>query len=141
MNGLMEKSLLEIEREPLNRQDVEQQIEEGRVLENDEKPTTLPTPAAPEHEHTVPTRKKLVALLGYFLCNVGLTLYNKAVLGKVSHSPMLSLSKLSLGSLYQVRSSPVSCTVSFSMALDGYPCGHILYRLSHTTLAGPLPHD
>jgi len=38
----------------------------------------------------VPTRKKLVALLGYFLCNIGLTLYNKAVLGKVHHYPMPS---------------------------------------------------
>jgi len=94
MNGLMEKSLLDIEREPLNRQDVEQQLE-GHVLEDDEKPIVSPTPTAPEHEHTVPTRKKLVALLGYFLCNVGLTLYNKAVLGKVCHFSMLKLSKLS----------------------------------------------
>lgn len=91
----MEKSLLEIEREPLNRQHVEQQIEEGRVLEDDEKPIVPPTPTAAEHEHMVPTRKKLVALLGYFLCNVGLTLYNKAVLGKVCQSSMLNLSELS----------------------------------------------
>lgn len=88
----MEKSLLEIEREPLNRQDVEQQIGELRVLEDDEKQIVPPTPTAPEHEHTVPIRKKLVALLGYFLCNVGLTLYNKAVLGKVCQSRMLNLS-------------------------------------------------
>ena len=35
-------------------------------------------------EYTVPTTKKLMALGVYFLCNVGLTLYNKAVLGSVS---------------------------------------------------------
>lgn len=35
------------------------------------------------YERTVSTKKKFFALLGYFVCNVGLTLYNKAVLGKV----------------------------------------------------------
>ena len=35
-------------------------------------------------ENTVPTRTKYIALGIYFLCNVGLTLYNKAVLGSVS---------------------------------------------------------
>ena len=35
-------------------------------------------------EYTVPTTKKLMALSVYIFCNVGLTLYNKAVLGSVS---------------------------------------------------------
>ncbi|KAK5046165.1 hypothetical protein LTR84_008622 [Exophiala bonariae] len=34
-------------------------------------------------EYTVPTSKKFMALGIYFLCNVGLTLYNKAVLGSL----------------------------------------------------------
>lgn len=38
-------------------------------------------------EYTIPTSQKLMALGIYFLCNVGLTLYNKAVLGSVSESP------------------------------------------------------
>ncbi|KAJ1333008.1 solute carrier family 35 member E3 [Microdochium nivale] len=33
------------------------------------------------HEDTIATRKKLIALAGYFVCNIGLTIYNKAVLG------------------------------------------------------------
>lgn len=37
-------------------------------------------------EYTVPTTQKLMALGIYFLCNVGLTLYNKAVLGSVSET-------------------------------------------------------
>jgi len=41
-----------------------------------------PKPAQPiNHEDTVATRKKLIALAGYFVCNIGLTIYNKAVLG------------------------------------------------------------
>lgn len=36
------------------------------------------------YERTVSTKKKFLALLEYFVCNVGLTLYNKAVLGKAS---------------------------------------------------------
>jgi len=43
-----------------------------------------PKPAQPiNHEDTVATRKKLIALAGYFICNIGLTIYNKAVLGSV----------------------------------------------------------
>lgn len=37
-------------------------------------------------EYTVPTSQKLMALGIYFFCNVGLTLYNKAVLGSVSQA-------------------------------------------------------
>ena len=40
--------------------------------------TTIPL------EYNIPTGKKVIALAIYFLCNVGLTLYNKAVLGSVS---------------------------------------------------------
>lgn len=32
-------------------------------------------------------------------------------------------------------------TVSLSMALDGYSRRHVVHRLSHTALAGALPHD
>lgn len=39
------------------------------------------------HEDTVSTHKKLIYLAGYFLCNIGLTLYNKAILGSVSVAP------------------------------------------------------
>ncbi|KAH7031652.1 triose-phosphate transporter family-domain-containing protein [Microdochium trichocladiopsis] len=39
-------------------------------------------PAQPiNHEDTIATRKKLIALAGYFVCNIGLTIYNKAILG------------------------------------------------------------
>lgn len=40
-----------------------------------------PAPAPINHEYTVPLRTKLIALAGYFLCNIGLTIYNKAILG------------------------------------------------------------
>lgn len=40
-------------------------------------------PSSLLYERTISTRKKSLSLLGYFVCNVGLTLYNKAVLGKV----------------------------------------------------------
>lgn len=49
------------------------------------------TPPTQHHEDTVSTQKKLVYLAGYFLCNIGLTLYNKAILGSVSFpAPILS---------------------------------------------------
>lgn len=45
--------------------------------------------ASPQHhEDTVSTNKKLWYLAGYFICNIGLTLYNKAILGSVSHPPL-----------------------------------------------------
>ncbi|RYP02508.1 hypothetical protein DL766_010335 [Monosporascus sp. MC13-8B] len=48
-----------------------------------EKGAVQPTPAAPpqNHEDTVSTKKKLIYLAGYFICNIGLTIYNKAILG------------------------------------------------------------
>jgi hypothetical protein len=46
---------------------------------------------ASNHEDTVPTRIKLFALAGYFLCNVGLTMYNKAILGSVSFRRWVTL--------------------------------------------------
>lgn len=41
--------------------------------------------AGTETEYRVPTRTKLAYLSVYFLLNVSLTIYNKAVLGKVIH--------------------------------------------------------
>jgi hypothetical protein len=35
-------------------------------------------------EYSIPAKRKLVYLTGYFLLNLGLTIYNKAVLGTVS---------------------------------------------------------
>ena len=48
-------------------------------------------PAAPpqNHEDTVSTKKKLIALAGYFICNIGLTIYNKAILGSVGFSTLM----------------------------------------------------
>jgi hypothetical protein len=40
-----------------------------------------------ETEYQVPTEKKLAYLSVYFFLNVSLTIYNKAVLGKVSLNP------------------------------------------------------
>lgn len=63
-------------------------IERANLLTSDndhdvEKTTTQVSspPSDHRHEHTVPLQRKLLYLLGYFLCNVGLTIYNKAVLG------------------------------------------------------------
>ncbi|RYO77170.1 hypothetical protein DL762_009438 [Monosporascus cannonballus] len=52
-----------------------------------EKGAVQPTPAAPpqNHEDTVSTKKKLIYLAGYFICNIGLTIYNKAILGSLGH--------------------------------------------------------
>ncbi|KAI1610059.1 triose-phosphate transporter family-domain-containing protein [Exophiala viscosa] len=41
-------------------------------------------------EYSVPTTKKFTALFIYFLCNVGLTLYNKAVLGSFPYPWLLT---------------------------------------------------
>jgi hypothetical protein len=57
------------------------------------------SPLTPHHEDTVSTNKKLVYLAGYFLCNIGLTLYNKAILGSVS---------LSQASLSSTQPHPIS---------------------------------
>lgn len=40
-----------------------------------------------ESEYSVPLTTKFAYLSVYFLCNVGLTIYNKAVLGKVYFAP------------------------------------------------------
>ena len=59
-------------------------VEQASLLSQQVDVEKAPLPPPPiSHEHTVSTRKKLVALFGYFVCNVGLTLYNKAVLGSV----------------------------------------------------------
>ncbi|RYP49473.1 hypothetical protein DL768_004832 [Monosporascus sp. mg162] len=52
-----------------------------------EKGAVQQTPATPpqNHEDTVSTRKKLIYLAGYFVCNIGLTIYNKAILGSLGH--------------------------------------------------------
>lgn len=44
-----------------------------------EKPAVLPVAA----EYTIPTQKKMIYLSVYFGLNLGLTLYNKALLGNV----------------------------------------------------------
>jgi hypothetical protein len=49
----------------------------------------LPTRA--ESEYNVPTGTKVAYLSVYFLLNVSLTIYNKAVLGKVSEPPRTSI--------------------------------------------------
>ena len=65
---------VKVEKEGLLAQATTKDVEKGH----------LPPPALPDDdEYTVSTRKKLLALAGYFFCNVGLTIYNKAVLGSV----------------------------------------------------------
>lgn len=44
-----------------------------------------------DSEYSVPATTKFAYLSVYFLCNVGLTIYNKAVLGKVCCSPLLPI--------------------------------------------------
>ena len=51
-------------------------LEKGVVIQESPPPTQ-------NHEDTVSTKKKLIALAGYFVCNIGLTIYNKAILGSV----------------------------------------------------------
>lgn len=59
-----------------------QDVEKGQDSSNSDM-----NPERPQHhEDTVSTNKKLWYLLGYFICNIGLTLYNKAILGSVSLS-------------------------------------------------------
>jgi hypothetical protein len=53
-----------------------------------------PSPLAMEYR--VPARKKLLYLGGYFLLNLSLTLYNKALLGNVSFVDTLSYEILTL---------------------------------------------
>ena len=49
-------------------------------------------------EYRIPVRTKLIYLFGYFVLNLGLTLYNKALLGNVvcSHSSGKSCCRLTL---------------------------------------------
>lgn len=63
---------------PLN---INRDIESQPLLsagEKDISPAPVPT------EYDVSTSKKLAALAAYFALNLGLTLYNKAMLGQVS---------------------------------------------------------
>jgi hypothetical protein len=64
--------------------DAARELEDLDYLEKGE--IAAPAPAPQNHEDTVPTRTKLIALAGYFLCNIGLTMYNKAILGSVCDS-------------------------------------------------------
>jgi len=61
-------------------------VQRGNVVDLEKAQSSLGAPG--NHEDTVPTKTKLVALLCYFLCNIGLTLYNKAILGSF-HFPWL----------------------------------------------------
>ena len=56
-------------------------IESQPLLSTEEKDAS-PAPVAAEY--SVSTNKKLAALAAYFALNLGLTLYNKAMLGQVS---------------------------------------------------------
>jgi hypothetical protein len=63
-------------------------IEQAGLLASDAEKgqADISGPQQPQHhEDTVSMDKKLWYLLGYFICNIGLTLYNKAILGSVSH--------------------------------------------------------
>lgn len=77
-------------RKLLHSYDVEKHAEEKQRAEVD-KLSALP-PSNVDSERMVSTKQKFVALLGYFLCNVGLTVYNKAVLGKVRCQAFLQIS-------------------------------------------------
>jgi hypothetical protein len=48
------------------------------------------TPKSDGHEYTITTRTKMLCLGLYFLMNLGLTLYNKAVLGKFNFPWLLT---------------------------------------------------
>ncbi|ETN43807.1 uncharacterized protein HMPREF1541_11131 [Cyphellophora europaea CBS 101466] len=61
--------------------DVDDREQAGLLAQDVEKGQEAITPPSQHHEDTVSTNKKLVYLFGYFLCNIGLTLYNKAILG------------------------------------------------------------
>lgn len=57
---------------------------ESDTLQDLEAQSPVPAPAGPVNaEYRVPTRTKLAYLGGYFFLNLALTIYNKAVLGKV----------------------------------------------------------
>jgi hypothetical protein len=56
----------------------------GLLSQDPEKQSTSTSHSSQPHEDTVSTNKKLAYLAGYFICNIGLTLYNKAILGSVS---------------------------------------------------------
>jgi hypothetical protein len=55
----------------------------GLLSQDPEKQSTSISHSSQPHEDTVSTNKKLAYLAGYFICNIGLTLYNKAILGSV----------------------------------------------------------
>lgn len=57
-------------------------IEAQPILNQEFKDKTAVVPVAAEY--TIPTQKKLIYLSVYFGLNLGLTLYNKALLGNVS---------------------------------------------------------
>ncbi|RYP02281.1 hypothetical protein DL764_005847 [Monosporascus ibericus] len=74
-----------------------------------EKGALQQTPATPpqNHEDTVSTRKKLIYLAGYFVCNIGLTIYNKAILGSFRFPWLLTA--------LHAGCSSVGCTVMLQL--------------------------
>lgn len=84
-------------------------IESQLFLNQDfkDRPAALPVAA----EYTIPTQKKLIYLSVYFGLNLGLTLYNKALLGNVSNSHG-----------FRCLQQLTTLTVPFSMAFDSFSC-------------------
>ena len=68
-----------------NGNDVEQSTLLADNAEKGQADSSMADRLPQHHEDTVSINKKLWYLLGYFICNIGLTLYNKAILGSVSH--------------------------------------------------------
>ena len=64
--------------------------ERDMSLQSDLEKAEPPAPPPQNHEDTVAIRDKLIALAGYFLCNIGLTIYNKAILGSVMTTRLLT---------------------------------------------------
>jgi len=65
-------------------------------------------------EYSIPAKRKLVYLTGYFLLNLGLTIYNKAVLGTVSLTFFFVLDDHMLTA--SIHSSPfLGCSLHYTL--------------------------
>lgn len=99
----------------------------------------LPDPhglSMPIYDRSVSMQRKLIALLGYFVCNVGLTIYNKAILGKVN-----MLTSYTALTFVETIANSVCPLVHVSMASHLNSCCLFVRRVHYHGMARTLPHQ
>ncbi|KAG9601539.1 TPT-domain-containing protein, partial [Aureobasidium melanogenum] len=80
-------------------------------------PVDAQTPKNDGHEYTISTRTKMICLGLYFLMNLGLTLYNKAVLGKFNFPWLLTT--------FHTTSAALGCWAIMIVAPEQLKLSHV----------------